>query len=172
MSDKHKYMTSEELTKAFEKLGIVKMIDRTESAEDPNIRFSKFDTCYISEIQYVDRLSEITRRYTRLSDTFERVYQVLKDWYEIDYDYDKKTKKEIFPRCEYGFKSKYLNRIRIDINNFHNHLYKIKVGYSYDSQWYEVDNLEKDLGKILNEEIDKCDNILVKREMKLKSLLC
>ena len=54
MKDKYENMTSEELTKAFEKLGIVKMIDRTESVEDPNIRFSRFDTCYISEIQYVD----------------------------------------------------------------------------------------------------------------------
>lgn len=169
---KSKYLTNEELTKAFEKLGIVKMIDRTESAEDPNIRFSKFDTCYISEIQYVDKLSEITRRYNRLSDTFERAYQVLKDWYEIDEYYDKKTKKEIYPSCEYGFKSKYLSRIVIDVNNFHNHLYKIKVDYNYDSQWYDVDNLEEDLGKILNEEIDKCDNVLVKREIKLRNLLC
>ena len=37
-----KNYTNEELTKAFEKLGIVKMIDRTESAEDSNIR-SLFD---------------------------------------------------------------------------------------------------------------------------------
>lgn len=92
MKDKYENMTSEQLTKAFEKLGIVKMIDRTESAEDPNIRFSRFDTCYISEIQYVDRLSEITRRYTRLSDTFERAYQVLKDWYEIDDQYSRREK--------------------------------------------------------------------------------
>lgn len=69
-----KNYTNEELTKAFEKLGIVKMIDRTESAEDSNIRFSKYDTCFISEIHYVDRVSEITRRYTRLSETFERAY--------------------------------------------------------------------------------------------------
>jgi len=172
MKDKYENMTSEQLTKAFEKLGIVKMIDRSESAEDPNIRFSKFDTCYISEIQYVDRLSEITRRYTRLSDIFERAYQVLKDWYEIDVDYDKKTKREIFPSCEYGFTSKYLNNIRIDVNNFHNNLYKIKVGYSYDSQWYEVDNLEKDLTKILNDLLIKSDDKNVIREIKLKSLLC
>ena len=33
-------------------------------------------------------------------------------------------------------------------------------------------NLEKDLGEILNNEIEKCDNILVKRETKLRSLLC
>lgn len=36
MKDKYENMTSEQLTKAFEKLGIVKMIDRSESAEDPN----------------------------------------------------------------------------------------------------------------------------------------
>lgn len=162
MSDKYKNMISD----AFEKLGIVKMIDRIESAEDPNIRFSRFDTCYISEIQYVDRLSEITRRYTRLSDIFERAYQVLKDWYEIDDKYEKTTS------YEYGFKSEYLSHIEIDINNFHINLYKIRVGYSYDSQWYEVDNLEKDLVIILNKEIDKCNNILIKREVKLKNLLC
>lgn len=170
MKDKYENMTSEQLTKAFEKLGIVKMIDRTESAEDPNIRFSRFDTCYISEIQYVDRLSEITRRYTRLSDTFERVYQVLKDWYEIDNQFYRREKD--FLSCDYGFTSKYdLPKITIDINKFHNHLYKIKV-YSHDSQWYEIDNLEKDLGKILEDILSKSDDKNVIREIKLKSLLC
>jgi hypothetical protein len=171
MKDKYENMTSEQLTKAFEKLGIVKMIDRTESAEDPNIRFSRFDTCYISEIQYVDRLSEITRRYTRLSDTFERVYQVLKDWYEIDNQHYRRDKD--FLSCDYGFTSKYdLPSIVIDINKFHNHLLHIRVGYDYDSQWYEVDSLEKDLTKILNDLLIKSDDINVIREIKLKSLLC
>ena len=171
MKDKYENMTSEQLTKAFEKLGILKMIDRTESGEDPNIRFSRFDTCYISEIQYVDRLSEITRRYTRLSDTFERAYQVLKDWYEIDDQHYRREKD--FLSCDYGFTSKYdLPSITIDINKFHNHLYKIKVGYSYDSQWYEIDNLEKDLGKILEDILSKSDDKNVIREIKLKSLLC
>jgi hypothetical protein len=171
MKDKYENMTSEQLTKAFEKLGIVKMIDRIESAEDPNIRFSRFDSCYISEIQYVDRLSEITRRYTRLSDTFERAYQVLKDWYEIDNQFSIREKD--FLSCDYGFISKFdLTSITIDINKFHNHLYKIKVGYSYDSQWYEIDNLEKDLGKILEDILSKSDDKNVIREIKLKSLLC
>ena len=134
MKDKYENMTSEQLTKAFEKLGIVKMIDRTESAEDPNIRFSRFDTCYISEIQYVD-----------------------KD----------------FLSCDYGFISKYdLPSIIIDINKFHNHLLHIRVGYDYDSQWYETKNLEKDLTKKLEDILSKSDDINVIREIKLKSLLC
>lgn len=171
MSDKHKYMTSEELTKAFEKLGIVKMIDRTESAEDPDIRFSRFDTCYISEIQYVDRLSEITRRYTRLSDTFERAYQVLKDWYEIDNQHYRRDKD--FLSCDYGFTSKYdLPSITIDINKFHNHLLHIRVGYEHDSTWYDTKNLEKDLTKKLEDILSKSNDINVIREIKLKSLLC
>lgn len=171
MKDKYENMTSEQLTKAFEKLGIVKMIDRTESAEDPNIRFSKFDTCYISEIQYVDRLSEITRRYTRLSDTFERAYQVLKDWYEIDDQHYRREKD--FLSCDYGFTSKYdLPSITIDINKFHNHLLHIRVGYDYDSTWYETKNLEKDLTKKLEDILSKSNDINVIREIKLKSLLC
>ena len=171
MKDKYENMTSEQLTKAFEKLGIVKMIDRTESAEDPNIRFSRFDTCYISEIQYVDRLSEITRRYTRLSDTFERAYQVLKDWYEIDDQYSRREKD--FLSCDYGFTSKYdLSSIIIDINKFHNHLLHIRLGYDYDSTWYETKNLENDLTKILEKQLEKSDDINVIREIKLKSLLC
>lgn len=171
MKDKYENMTSEQLTKAFEKLGILKMIDRTESAEDPNIRFSRFDTCYISEIQYVDRLSEITRRYTRLSDTFERAYQVLKDWYEID-EYQYRREKD-FLSCDYRFTSKYdLPSIVIDINKFHNNLLHIRLGYEHDSTWYEVDNLEKDLVKILEEQLEKSDDKNVIREIKLKSLLC
>ena len=170
MKDKYENMTSEQLTKAFEKLGIVKMIDRTESAEDPNIRFSRFDTCYISEIQYVDRLSEITRRYTRLSDTFERAYQVLKDWYEIDDQYYRREKD--FLSCDYGFTSKYdLPSIIIDINKFHNNLLHIRVDY-HDSTWYETKNLENDLTKILEKQLEKSDDINVIREIKLKSLLC
>lgn len=171
MKDKYENMTSEQLTKAFEKLGIVKMIDRTESAEDLNIRFSRFDNCYISEIQYVDRLSEITRRYTRLSDTFERAYQVLKDWYEIDDQHYRREKD--FLSCDYGFTSKYdLPSITIDINKFHNHLLHIKVGYDYDSTWYETKNLEKDLTKKLEDILSKSDDKNVIREIKLKSLLC
>ena len=171
MKDKYENMTSKQLTKAFEKLGIVKMIDRTESAEDPNIRFSRFDSCYISEIQYVDRLSEITRRYKRLSNTFERAYQVLKDWYEIDNQHYRSEK--YFLSCDYGFTSKYdLPSITININKFHNNLLHINVGYDHDSTWYEVDNLEKDLGKILEEQLEKSDDINVIREIKLKSLLC
>ncbi len=171
MKDKYENMTSEQLTKAFEKLGIVKMIDRTESAEDPNIRFSRFDTCYISEIQYVDRLSEITRRYTRLSDTFERAYQVLKDWYEIDNQHYRRDKD--FLSCDYGFISKYdLPSIIIDINKFHNHLLHIRLGYDYDSTWYDTKNLEKDLTKKLEDILSKSNDINVIREIKLKSLLC
>lgn len=171
MKDKYENMTSEQLTKAFEKLGILKMIDRTESAEDPNIRFSRFDTCYISEIQYVDRLSEITRRYTRLSDTFERAYQVLKDWYEID-EYQYRREKD-FLSCDYRFTSKYdLPSITIDINKFHNHLLHIRVGYEHDSTWYDTKDLEKDLTNKLEDILSKSDDINVIREIKLKSLLC
>lgn len=171
MKDKYENMTSEQLTKAFEKLGIVKMIDRTESAEDPNIRFSRFDTCYISEIQYVDRLSEITRRYTRLSNTFERAYQVLKDWYEVDNQYYRRDKD--FLSCDYGFTSKYdLPSIVIDINKFHNHLLHIRLGYEHDSTWYDTKDLEKDLTKKLEDILSKSDDINVIREIKLKSLLC
>ena len=130
---------------------------------------SSYSNCSISLI--IDRLSEITRRYTRLSDTFERAYQVLKDWYEIDDQHYRREKD--FLSCDYGFTSKYdLPSITIDINKFHNHLYKIKVGYSYDSQWYEIDNLEKDLGKILEDILSKSDDKNVIREIKLKSLLC
>jgi len=171
MKDKYENWTSEQLTKAFEKLGIVKMIDRIESAEEPNIRFSRFDSCYISEIQYVDRLSEITRRYTRLSDTFERAYQALKDWYEIDNQHYRREKD--FLSCDYGFTSKYdLPSIVIDINKFHNNLLHIRVGYENDSTWYDTKNLEKDLTKKLEDILSKSDDKNVIREIKLKSLLC
>jgi len=172
MKDKYENFTSEQLTKAFEKLGIVKMIDRIESGEDPNIRFSRFDTCYISEIQYVDRLSEITRRYTRLSDTFERAYQVLKDWYEIDNQFYRREKD--FLTCDYGFVCRYdLPKITIDINKFHTHLYHIRVAYQhYDSTWYDTKDLEKDLNKILEKLLDESTDKILKRELKLRKILC
>jgi hypothetical protein len=164
-------MEKNELTIAFEKLGIKRMTDRIESGEDPNIRFSKFDTCYVSGVEYEDgRVSE-HKRYERLSDTFERAYQVLKDWYEID-DQHYRRKKD-FLSCDYGFTSKYdLPSITIDINKFHNHLLHIKVGYDYDSTWYETKNLEKDLTKKLEDILNKSDDKNVIREIKLKSLLC
>jgi hypothetical protein len=164
-------MGKNELTIAFEKLGIVRMSGAIESAEDPNIRFSKFDSCYIHTTEYDDGKIVEDRRYDRLSETFERAYKVLKGWYEID-EYQYKREKD-FLRCDYRFVSKYsLKDITIDINKFHKHLLHINIGYNHDSTWYETDNLEKDLGKILEEQLEKSDDINIIREIKLKSLLC
>jgi hypothetical protein len=166
-------MTSEELTKAFEKLGIVKMIDRTESAEDPNIRFSKFDTCYVSGVEYEDgRVSE-HKRYERLSDTFERAFKVLEDYcYELDDEHYRREKD--FLSCDYCFRSLYsLPSITIDINKFHTHLYHIRIAYQhYDSTWYDTKDLEKDLTKILEKLLNESTDKILKRELKLRKILC
>lgn len=173
-------MGKNKLTIAFEKLGIKTMTDRSESAEEPNIRFSKFDTCYISCIEYEDGRIEESKKYTRLSETFESAYKVLEDWYEIDYQHYRRDKD--FLSCDYVFTSKYdLPSITININKFHNDFYKIKVGYNYDSRWYEIrdhinqwhetKNLENDLTKILEEQLNKSDDKNVIREIKLKKLL-
>jgi len=171
MSDKYKNLTSEELTKAFEKLGIVRMTDRIESAEDPNIRFSKFDTCYVSGVEYVDRVSE-SRRYERLSDTFERAFKVLEDYcYEVDDGHYRREKD--FLSCDYCFRSLYsLPSITIDINKFHTHLYHIRVGFDYDSTWYDTKDLEKDLTKILEKLLNESTDKTLKRELKLRKILC
>ena len=73
----------------------------------------------------------------------------------------------------YRFTSKYdLPSIVIDINKFHNHLLHIRLGYDYDSTWYDTKNLEKDLTKKLEDILSKSNDINVIREIKLKSLLC
>jgi hypothetical protein len=65
-----------------------------------------------------------------------------------------------------------LPSITIDINKFHNHLLHIRVGYEHDSTWYDTKNLEKDLNKILEKLLDESTDKILKRELKLRKILC
>lgn len=172
-------MKEKELTlnEMFLKLGIDCMTDRTESAEDPNIRFSTFDTCSISGIKFLNGEVHETRRYKRLSDTFEDAYSVLKEWgYEeakMHVYKDQYRRKEDFLSCYYSFTSIYdIPSIKIDINKFHNDLLHINVGYSInDTTWYDSNNVKNELIKILNDLVTKSNDINLKREIKLKNIL-
>lgn len=167
-------MKEKELTlnEMFLKLGIDCMTDRTESAEDPNIRFSTFDTCSISGIKFLNGEVHETKRFKRLSNIFEDAYSVLKEWgYEEDKDQYRRNRDSF--SCYYSFSSIYdIPSIKIDINKFHNDLLHIKVGYSIsDGVWYESNNVKNELTKILNDLVSKSDDINLKREIKLRNIL-
>ena len=160
-----------ELENIFDKLGIESMTDRIESAEDINIRFSKFDSCFISGLKFTDGRIVENKRYTRLSETFEKAYNILRKWgYEIDNSfYDKKRG---FLCCDYRFISIYsLPNIVIDINKYHTDILHISCGWKTDSRWYKTKDLEKDLNRIIVSEIKKSKDNMLLRELKLKQIL-
>lgn len=167
-------MKEKELTlnEMFLKLGIDCMTDRTESAEDPNIRFSEFDTCFISGIKFLNGEVHETKRYKRLSDIFQEAYSVLKEW-GYEEDKDQYRRKGDFLSCYYSFSSIYdIPSIKIDINKFHNDLLHIKAGYSIsDGPWYDSNNVKNELIVILNDLVNKSDDINLKREIKLRNIL-
>ena len=76
----------------YDKLGIKDMIEKTESAEDPNVRFSKFDKCRTYGMKFLNGEVKVSKQYNRTkSQFFEKVFSFLQGWgYEIDQDhYDK-----------------------------------------------------------------------------------
>ena len=155
----------------YTKLGIENMIGRTESAEDPKIRFSKFDKCSISGIQFTNGDKTENKKYDRTrSQFFERVFSFLKGWgYEIDETYY--DTKRHFLDNDYKFKGRDLPEIKVNINAFHDDIFKTCIGYERESNWFQVEKLEQEIGKEIVSYIKGSGNIKLLRELKLRQLL-
>jgi hypothetical protein len=155
----------------YDKLGIKDMIEKSESAEDVNIRFSKFDKCRKSGIEFLNGEVKVTKQYNRVkSQFFERVFSFLQEWgYEIDQDYY--DSKRHFLDNDFKFKGRDLPEITVNINCFHDNIFKTRIGYDRESNWFQVEKLEQEISKEIVSYFKRSGDIKLLRELKLRQLL-
>lgn len=155
----------------YDKLGIKNMIDKSESAEDPNVRFSKFDKCRTYGMEFLNGEVKVNKQYNRTkSQFFEKVFSFLQGWgYEIDQDhYDSKRH---FLDNDFKFKGKDLPEITVNINCFHDTIFKTRIGYDRESNWFQVEELEQEINKQIVSYFKRSGDIKLLRELKLRQLL-
>lgn len=155
----------------YDKLGIKNMIDKSDSAEDPNVRFSKFDKCRTYGMEFLNGEIKVSKQYNRTkSQFFEKVFKLLQGWgYEIDQEYY--DSKRYFLDNDYKFNGVDLPSITININCFHDDIFKTKIGHESESNWIKVEKLEQELNKQIVSYIKRKGNIKLLRELKLRQLL-
>lgn len=156
----------------YDKLGIKDMIEKSESVEDVNIRFSKFDKCHTSGIEFLNGEVKVSKRYNRAkSQFFERVFSFLQGWgYEIDQDYYD-SKRYSFLDNDYKFKGDGLPSITVNLNCFHDDIFKTSIGYERESDWLKVEKTEKEINKEIVSYIKRKGDTKLLRELKLRQLL-
>ena len=156
----------------YDKLGIKNMIDRSESAEDPNVRFSKFDKVRTHGMEFLTGEVKVSKQYNRIrSQFFERVFTLLQGWgYEIDEEYyDSKRYSNLYN--DYKFKAKDLPSITVNLNCFHDDIFKTSIGYERESDWLKVEKTEQEINKQIVSHIKRKGDIKLLRELKLRQLL-
>lgn len=159
-----------ECKEIFDKLGIEKMINRSESAEDPNIRFSKFDICNISGIKFKNGEVSENYNYKRISHIFESAYLILEKYgYHIDENYTRY--KGIIPSKDYSFKKDYYNTITIEVNPFHSDLFKITHIYGFDQGYHNIEKLEDVIMSVILYLAEKNDDLGVLRQLNIDTIL-
>lgn len=155
----------------YDKLGIKNMIDKSESAEDPNVRFSKFDKVRTSGMEFLTGEVKVSKQYNRTkSQFFERVFSFLQGWgYEIDESYY--DSKRYFLDNDYKFKGDGLPTIKVNLNCFHDDIFKTSIGYERESDWLKVEKTEKEINKEIVSYIKRKGDTKLLRELKLRQLL-
>ena len=131
----------------YDKLGIKNMIDKSESAEDPNVRFSKFDKVRTYGMEFLTGEVKVSKQYNRTrSQFFERVFSLLQGWgYEIDESYYGSERR--FLDNDYKFKGDGLPSITVNLNCFHDDIFKTSIGYERESDWLKVEKTEQEINK-------------------------
>lgn len=155
----------------YDKLGIKNMIDKSESAEDPNVRFSKFDKVRTSGMEFLTGEVKVSKQYNRTkSQFFERVFSFLQGWgYEIDENYYGSERR--FLDNDYKFKGDGLPTITVNLNCFHDDIFKTSIGYERESDWLKVEKTEKEINKEIVSYIKRKGDTKLLRELKLRQLL-
>ncbi len=148
----------------YDKLGIKNIIDKSESAEDVNIRFSKFDRCRTYGMEFLNGEVKVSKQYNRTrSQFFERVFIFLQEWgYEIDETYYNSERR--FLGNDYKFVCKDLPSITINLNCFYDNIFKTSIGYEIESDWFKVENTEKEINKEIVSYIKRKGDIKLLRE--------
>ena len=155
----------------YDKLGIKNMIDKSESAEDPSVRFSKFDKVRTYGMEFLTGEVEVSKQYNRTrSQFFERVFTFLQGWgYEIDENYY--DSKRYFLHNDYRFKGRDLPSITVNLNCFHDDIFKTSIGYERESDWLKVEKTEQEINKEIVSHIKRKGDTKLLRELKLRQLL-
>lgn len=165
-----------DLTKRFNELldksGIESMYSKIECAESKDILFSKFDTCYVSGFKYKNGEVSANKRYNReISDNFNKVWKYLQRFgYEIDMDFYG-SKRYSTLDCDYEFHGENLPNLNIDINKFHNNLYKIKIDLDRDNTFYDMKDYKKVIMSKLERYAKNKNNVGLLRSLKLSKLI-
>jgi hypothetical protein len=156
----------------YDKLGIKNMIDKSVSAEDPNVRFSKFDKCRTYGMEFLTGEVKVSKQYNRTrSQFFERVFSFLQGWgYEIDENYyDSKRYNNL--HNDYKFNGDGLPSITVNLNCFHDDIFKTSIGYERESDWLKVEKTEQEINKEIVSYIKRKGDTKLLRELKLRQLL-
>ena len=155
----------------YDKLGIKNVIDKSESAEDPNVRFSKFDKVRTYGMEFLTGEVKVSKQYNRTrSQFFERVFSFLQGWgYEIDESYYGSERR--FLDNDYKFKGDGLPTITVNLNCFHDDIFKTSFGYERESDWFKVEKTEQEINKQIVSHIKRKGDIKLLRELKLRQLL-
>lgn len=155
----------------YDKLGIKDMIEKLESAEDPNVHFSKFDKVCTFSIESLTGEVKVSKRYNRVkSQFFERVFSFLQSWgYEIDENYYISERR--FLDNDYKFKGDGLPTITINLNCFHDDIFKTSIGYERESDMLKVEKTEQEINNEIISYIKRKGDKKLLRELKLRQLL-
>ena len=155
----------------YDKLGIKNMIDKSESAEDPNVRFSKFDKVRTYGMEFLTGKVKVSKQYNRTrSQFFERVFSLLQGWgYEIDESYYDSERR--FLDNDYKFKGDGLPTITVNLNCFYDDIFKTSIGYERESDWLKVEKTEQEINKEIVSYIKRKGDTKLLRELKLRQLL-
>jgi hypothetical protein len=155
----------------YDKLGIKNMIDKSESAEDPNVRFSKFDKVRTYGMEFLTGEVKVSKQYNRTrSQFFERVFTFLQGWgYEIDENYYGSERR--FLDNDYKFKGDGLPTITVNLNCFHDDIFKTSIEYERESDWFKVEKTEQEINKEIVSYIKRKGDKKLLRELKLRQLL-
>lgn len=145
---------------------------KTESGEDKDIPFSKYDTKLIHIYKYKYKPDEISTSYTRVSHVFQWANEILEEW---GYKYRERDKLHYNPGFldkNYYWEHPVLHPIIINSNSFHKDDFRIDAKFS--GNYFTVKS-KKDIEKKIINTItwlikDKKDKQLL-RKLNLKNLL-
>ena len=118
-------------------LGIKDITTRMIPDEDKNIPFSRYDQILVTTITYISGETKNEYKYYRnISNSYNKIYEILfKTFGYVNFNDDWESK-------GYYFKKDGFPLVKIEINNLHPNLFRVSLGYAYDSSFYEIDNFE------------------------------
>jgi hypothetical protein len=123
-------------------------------------------------MEFLNGEVKVSKQYNRTkSQFFERVFSFLQGWgYEIDENYyDSKRYNNL--HNDYKFNGDGLPSITVNLNCFHDDIFKTSIGYERESDWLKVEKTEQEINKQIVSHIKRKGDTKLLRELKLRQLL-